>query len=335
MISVIVPVYRGKELLKKCVESVLAQDERDWELVLVDDGSPDGCGQVCDDFAAADGRIRAYHQANGGVSSARNLGISKAEGEYVFFLDADDWIAPRTLSTLRAALENARADTAGCGVRYVDEAGREGAAEPPILPPGVYEHPDIMTRVVDRLVGDRLAQPLLNGYVVRFLFRRSLLEGIAFQGAYLEDELFLTEYFTRPQRLVTVEDAFYYYYWNTQSATHRYMPGYLDTFRAFLAAKEALVRRKGLDERSPQWRENTCWAGLLIAVSNEFAPGNGHTAKEQRRRVREITNLPEMAAAMKALRPTGMGRNKQMVAGLLRLRWFGALTLLYRAKNRG
>lgn len=335
MVSVIVPVYRGEELLKKCVGSVLAQDYRDWELILVDDGSPDGCGALCDSFAQEDGRVRAYHKENGGVSSARNLGLSKAAGEYVFFLDADDYLAPQTLSTLLAAIEKAQADVAGCGVAYVGKDGHMEGAEPPILPPGVYDHPAIMSRIVDRLLGDRLSQPPLNGYVVRFLFQRALLEGLTFQGAYLEDELFLLEYFTRPQRLVTVEEPFYCYYWNPDSATHRYMPGYLDTFRAFLTAKEEVVRRKELAERSPRWRENTCWAGLLIAVSNEFAPGNGHTAKEQRRRLKELTQLPEMAAAMAALRPSGMSRNRQLAADLLRRRWFGALTLLYRIKNRG
>lgn len=335
MISVIIPVYRGKELLEKAVRSVQSQSCGDWELILVDDGSPDGCGPVCDRLAGADGRIRVFHQENRGVSRARNLGLSKAAGEYVFFLDADDFIAPETLETLLAALEKSGADTAGCGVRYVDEQGREGIAEPPILPAGVYDHPDILERVVDRLAGDRLSQPPLNGYVVRFLFPRRLLEGLEFQGAYLEDELFLMEYFTRPQRLVTVEDAFYHYYWNPNSATHRYMPGYLDTFHAFLAAKEQVIRERGLEERSPLWRENTCWAGLLIAVSNEFAPGNGHTLREQKKRVRELVALPEMAQAMARLRPEGMGRNKQLVADLLRRRWFGLLALLYRAKNRG
>lgn len=246
MISVIIPVYRGKELLEKAVRSVQSQSCGDWELILVDDGSPDGCGPVCDRLAGADGRIRVFHQENRGVSRARNLGLSKAAGEYVFFLDADDFIAPETLETLLAALEKSGADTAGCGVRYVDEQGREGIAEPPILPAGVYDHPDILERVVDRLAGDRLSQPPLNGYVVRFLFPRRLLEGLEFQGAYLEDELFLMEYFTRPQRLVTVEDAFYHYYWNPNSATHRYMPGYLDTFHAFLAAKEQVIRERGL-----------------------------------------------------------------------------------------
>ena len=333
-VSVIVPVYQAEAFLKTCVDSILGQTYGDWELLLVEDGSPDGSGALCDAIARTDDRIRVYHKPNGGVSSARNLGLQHARGTYVFFVDSDDWIAPNTLETLLAARALCGADTAGCGVQYVDRNKKPGAVEPPVLPAGVYAPQEMMTGIVDRLLGDRLCQGAVNGYVVRFLFTRSLLEGMEFRGAYLEDELFLMEYFCRARKLVTVDAPLYFYYWNPDSATHRYMPGYLDTFRAFLAEKEALVERCGLSGRMPLWRENSCWAGLLIAVANEFAPGNGHTFSQQWRRLRTLTQLPEMARAMAAITPQGMGRNKQIVADFLRRRQFRALALLYRLKNR-
>ena len=333
-ISVIVPVYRAEAFLKTCTDSILGQTYHDLELLLVDDGSPDRSGALCDEIAAGDSRVRVFHQENGGVSAARNLALGKASGDYVYFVDSDDWIAPNTLETLLSALRSSGADTAGCGVRYVDQNNVEGAAEPPILPAGVYGHEEIMAGIVDRLLGDRLSRNAVNGYVVRFLFTRSLLVGMSFQGAYLEDELFLMEYFCRAQKLVTVDAPLYYYYWNPSSATHHYMPGYLDTFRAFFAAKEALADRCGLAGRVLQWRENTCWAGLLIAVSNEFAPGNGHTAAQQLRNLKGLVQEPEFARAIAGLVPAGMGRNKQIVADLLRGRHYFLLTLLYRIKNR-
>ena len=334
LISVIVPVYRAEAFLRTCTDSILSQTFSDFELLLIDDGSPDGSGALCDAIAREDDRVRVVHKQNGGVSSARNEGLQRAAGTYVFFVDSDDWIAPNTLEKLLAARKLWDADTAGCGVRYVDQFHKPGAAEPPVLPAGVYGREEIMTGIVDRLLGDRLSQGAVNGYVVRFLFTRSLLEGMAFRGAYLEDELFLMEYFCRAQKLVTVDAPLYFYYWNPDSATHRYMPGYLDTFRAFLKEKEAVAVRCGLTERVPLWRENSCWAGLLIAVANEFATGNGHSFSQQRRRLRELTRLPEMARAMEAIIPQGMGRNKQIVADLLRRRQYGLLALLYRLKNR-
>ena len=104
IISIIVPVYKAEAVLPKCVESVLAQTFQDWELLLIDDGSPDGSGGLCDRYAAGDGRVRVFHKPNGGVSSARNLGMQAAAGEHILVVDADDWIAPELCVPLLAAL---------------------------------------------------------------------------------------------------------------------------------------------------------------------------------------------------------------------------------------
>ena len=99
-ISVIVPVYKVEKYLDRCVRSVLAQTFRDFELILVDDGSPDSCPQMCDDWAKKDSRIKVIHQNNQGLSAARNTGIRAASGEYINFIDSDDWVADTLLSDL-------------------------------------------------------------------------------------------------------------------------------------------------------------------------------------------------------------------------------------------
>lgn len=97
-ISVIVPVYKAEQYLPQCIESILSQSYGDLELILVDDGSPDNSGAICDQYATKDNRVRVFHKENGGVSSARNLGIEEAQGEWITFVDADDAFAPNTLS---------------------------------------------------------------------------------------------------------------------------------------------------------------------------------------------------------------------------------------------
>lgn len=107
MISVIVPVYKVESYLDRCVQSVLCQSFPNFELILVDDGSPDNCGKICDEYAHKDNRIKVIHKENGGLSEARNYGIDSATGEWLFFLDSDDWIHPQTLEKLyKAATEN-------------------------------------------------------------------------------------------------------------------------------------------------------------------------------------------------------------------------------------
>lgn len=106
-ISVIVPVYKVEEYLHRCVDSILSQSFTDFELILVDDGSPDNCGKICDEYAQKDSRVRVFHKPNGGVSSARNLGLDNAKGEWITFIDSDDYVEPGFLiipSTIRGDL---------------------------------------------------------------------------------------------------------------------------------------------------------------------------------------------------------------------------------------
>lgn len=122
-ISVIVPVYNVEQYLAACVQSVLAQTYRDFELILVDDGSPDRCGALCDGYALQDGRVRVVHKKNGGLSSARNAGLDVMQGQYVTFVDSDDVVHPQYLEILLSLLQKEDADISMC---YYDFFSTEG-----------------------------------------------------------------------------------------------------------------------------------------------------------------------------------------------------------------
>ena len=127
LISVIVPVYRVEAYLEKCVHSILAQDMEDYELILVDDGSPDGCGAICRRFAEQDSRVRYIRKENGGLSDARNAGIGAAWGTYLSFIDADDYVEPAYLSYLLSLLQSAP----GCKVSQANHfVERNGKSRP-------------------------------------------------------------------------------------------------------------------------------------------------------------------------------------------------------------
>lgn len=118
MISVIVPVYRVEQYLDACIESILGQTFQDFELILVDDGSPDNCGEICDRYAGQDARIRAVHQENRGLSGARNTGTGLAEGEYITYIDSDDRIGPEYLEVLYNNAVEYRAQVSVCGTAW-------------------------------------------------------------------------------------------------------------------------------------------------------------------------------------------------------------------------
>ena len=98
LISIVIPVYNAEKYLKRCIDSIIAQTYSDWELILVDDGSTDLSGKICDEYASQDKRITVCHIQNGGPSRARNIGVDKSKGDYIFFVDADDWIEPLSIS---------------------------------------------------------------------------------------------------------------------------------------------------------------------------------------------------------------------------------------------
>lgn len=122
LITVIVPVYKAEAYLEKCVNSIKNQTYKNLEIILVDDGSPDNCGAMCDRYALEDSRIRVFHKENGGQSSARNLGLDNATGEYIGFVDSDDWIEPNMYEHLYELIFKNNAQIAVCGLQcdYID-----------------------------------------------------------------------------------------------------------------------------------------------------------------------------------------------------------------------
>lgn len=122
-LSIIVPVYKVENYLPRCIESILAQTFTDFELILIDDGSPDRCGEICDEYAAKDSRIVVIHQKNQGVSAARNAGLDAARGTYLGFVDSDDWIEPEMYQEMLHAAKSKGVDLVICGLNHYDESG--------------------------------------------------------------------------------------------------------------------------------------------------------------------------------------------------------------------
>ncbi|MEG2120303.1 MAG: glycosyltransferase family 2 protein, partial [Pseudoflavonifractor sp.] len=131
-VSIIVPIYKVEPYLRRCVDSILAQTHTDFELILVDDGSPDGCPAICDAYAAQDSRVRVIHQKNGGLSAARNAGLDVMRGQYVAFCDSDDVLHPDYLKVLYGLLTETGSDIAQCGYCTIPE---DGVPDPQGVPP--------------------------------------------------------------------------------------------------------------------------------------------------------------------------------------------------------
>lgn len=213
MISVIIPVYNVAPYLGACLDSVLAQSHRDIEVILVDDGSTDGSGELCHDYACRDARITVLHQANAGPSAARNAALDVAQGEYIAFIDSDDVVHHRYLETLLRAMEQYGADVVQSPYRIVPAADR-GRYDATFLQrplPTGYTHREL---TADEAQLAMLYQRGTADSSPCKLFRRALFDGLRFPLCFrvYEDLYLMAQLYPRIQRYVWIDLPMYFYF---------------------------------------------------------------------------------------------------------------------------
>lgn len=220
MISIIVPIYKVEDYLVSCINSILASTFQDFEIILVDDGSPDRCGEICDGFAAKDSRIKVIHQLNGGLSAARNSGLRIASGDYIAFVDSDDVIHPRMLEVLYDAITSGDYDFSmiyyvmvqdkGIGYDYVSDAGVVDTHSSRIISQGEYYN--------------NLASQADEAYHFHVstnkLYKRSLVNGHLFRNLASEDVEWQTRICNDARQGILVEAEMYYYIQREGSIIH-------------------------------------------------------------------------------------------------------------------
>lgn len=209
-ISVIIPIYKVEKYLNRCVDSVVKQSYQNLEIILVDDGSPDLCPKMCDEWAKKDNRIKVIHKENGGLSDARNIGMQIMTGEYVFFVDSDDWIHRDTLKTLKNFQEKYDADIVECKAFPICEEIEDVQIEGTSIEINRFDTKDAMSALV---IENPLKQTVWNK-----LYKKSTVDGIHFEiGKYHEDEFWTYQVFDRAKTFLFVDVQLYYYFQRSDS----------------------------------------------------------------------------------------------------------------------
>lgn len=212
MISVIVPVYRVEKYLPQCVQSILGQTCPAWELILVDDGSPDRCGEICEQFARQDGRIRVLHKENGGLADARNAGTAVAQGEYITYIDSDDWVAPQLLERLLEQAKITGADVVVCDMAKTDS--EEMTFENTNAGPKTFTGPQAMETM--------LYQTGFDTSACGKLFHTELCKKNLFPKGHLYEDLFtIYKMLFAAQTVVYLPQVLYAYRKNPDSIMYR------------------------------------------------------------------------------------------------------------------
>lgn len=204
LISVIVPVYKVEPYLRKCVDSILNQTYRNLEVILVDDGSPDKCGEICDEYAARDPRVKVIHKANGGLSDARNAGLDICKGRYIAFVDSDDWIEPEMYQRLYELLVRFNADMSVGGVADdIEENGRTYTSQKSNYGQEPFSESNV----------EAMKRFFENSWASwDKLYRRELFDNIRFPvGEINEDEAIVLHLLDRCKTVCYTSELFYHY----------------------------------------------------------------------------------------------------------------------------
>jgi glycosyltransferase involved in cell wall biosynthesis len=245
VISIIVPVYKTEKYLRRCIDSILAQTFKDFECILINDGSPDNCPAICDEYAAKESRIVVIHKKNAGVSAARNAGLDMARGEWIGFVDSDDWCDPDMFRVLYDNAVNCDADVSICAIRVITSDGR--IREYPKNKLKVYNGQAAILKMLSSEMS--FGVNTWNKLIKQKLFSKNRLQ-FDTTIQYYEDLLLTYEVFKHSEKAVHFCMPYYNYYFHSESAIHQYglteqaKTGLVAIDRIILSENDKRIRKK-------------------------------------------------------------------------------------------
>lgn len=298
VVSVIVPVYKVENVLHYCIDSILNQTYKNFELILVDDGSPDDSGKICDKYAKKDNRIKVIHKENGGVSSARNCGIDAAKGKYICFVDSDDYVNKNYLEILiRTKSEHPEFDNIWCYFQTVTDYDSTVGNLIVDDNKNIYSVKDIMT----------LHEKWLDaGPVCKLYDRKTILEnGLTFDSnlSLGEDLIFNFQYLdcTNGKILVIPKKLYSYVQVSDCSLSQKYYPNMFEIYKTINSAMHRFIVKWNCSEEQVKKYFNACFYKYEVVLKNTFSEKNKATKKDKIRYNNSIMKSKEFVQSLNNL----------------------------------
>lgn len=295
MISIIVPVYNTKEYLTRCMESLVCQEYKDKEILLIDDGSTDGSDELCDEYGRKFDDVRVVHKQNGGLMSAWMAGVDVSRGEYLCFVDSDDWVEPNMLKEMADFLTGSETEIIVCNYSIDRETG-ERELQKNGLVPGTYDRITLEKEVFPQLLGNEVRKVSFSR-CMKLISRNLIVSNLHFCNQKIrmaEDLNIMLPALLDTQRLVIMEDAYYYhYYYNQSSIVHKYDTGLYDNVKLLKKVMVQVLSEKfeGSDKlEEMRRRADMEYIFLLMLVLKNEARGNKTGYREN---IREICREKE------------------------------------------
>lgn len=332
-ISIIIPVYKVKEAyLRKCVESVMSQTFRDIEILLVDDGSPDQCGAICDEYAAADGRIKVIHKQNGGLSAARNTGVKNASGKWIMFVDGDDWISSEMCRNMHKKAIAEDVQVVLCGMRkeyqntsvsyqyYLKEKTYRGEECRWLQEQILHFNGNIATAYCKLILKDLLEK--------HEIYHDELLR----QGA--EGLEFNLRLFEVVESATFINRPYYHYIYNENSISSKHSEeNHAYVIKCFEKIRMFIENSRNRDRLS-QWFDNRLlYVIITTAISGYFSPQNPEPYAQKKQKYQEYLNRPIIRHAIQANNVAELSAQRKIILWIIKTKQFWALNLLGKLRN--
>lgn len=305
LISVIVPVYNVESYLYRCVSSIRKQTYQNLEIILVDDGSPDRCPELCEELRLRDSRIKVVHKINGGLGFARNSGLEVASGDYVTFIDSDDWISEDHIENL---CREARRTDADVVIGSFTSAATDGSVcqHHIKLNSGIYEGDQIRRRIILPLIGADVhdAQDVqLESSSCMNLYRRDLIScsQLRFPSekiAVSEDSFFNVDFLCNARRVAVMDEMGYFYFENMSSISRTYDSGRLERIVRFYENMREKIKKYGLEAEAAFRLERTFL--MIIRASMSMIVRSPMKKKDKYRELRRVLEHQQVKAILKA-----------------------------------
>lgn len=289
LVSIVIPVYKVEPYIRQALDSVINQTHKNLQIVLVDDGSPDSCGTICDEYAQKDGRVVVIHKENGGVSSARNAGMDAATGEWLYFMDADDWIEPDTVRLALACAEKTGADMVFFAFDYVEGARHYRRA--------TLNHTDgTKEKFWNNLADVQTFLTFNSGSVCTCLIRFERIQGrVRFDPLInaFEDAMFRTGCYVHIRSFAYIPNVCYHYRYRPGSATN----GGIDPEKYMSDSRARCERLKGYAYFFPEKERLLAYActeylGTISRMSRSIIPAKSFSAVQKRQYIRQAIDSP-------------------------------------------
>lgn len=295
-ISIIVPVYNVEKYLSQCIESLINQSYENVEIILVNDGSSDKSGYICDKYSLEDNRIKVIHKKNEGVSIARNTGLKEASGKYIAFVDGDDFINKDIYTKLISSIDNSKYDLVMCRF-YRSFSSDENVIEDEPLSQGEYSKEDIYEDLILPMIGNdfkNTGKSLIMGTTCRCLYKKEIINKNKIEFPVIkiaEDMLFHLNYLGYCNYVYVEKEPLYYYRYNNNSATKKYITNLWDTLsRQLTMVNEDLKKFGLLNDRSKERIESNTFYFISWCFTNECHPSNNKEYKEIVKEMKKISN---------------------------------------------